>query len=104
MIRITSSYSIERQAKEHMPNEAIFTELTYGLGKQMAKLGKLPIPTSKDNLLTYKLSIGALSLEEYYRRVKESRELAEYKKLAPHLQTLVDRALQEEDINTLLGH
>lgn len=102
MKKITSTYSIKRHDKERIPDEVIFNELARGLGMEIAKLGKLPIPTGRDDLLIYELALGALNLDEYYKFVQEKRELEAYKRLAPHLQPLIERELTEQDISRLL--
>lgn len=102
MNKITTAYSITKikveAYDESVLKEIIHKELIYRLASQLLEDKALPLPLFKNDAYEYRIDVYTLSREEYLEAKKLEMELAAYKKIAGHVQDLVDREIKEQTI------
>ena len=109
MKRIGAKYSITKVMLDGMIElkydfeSHLFSGLALSLSKEIINNASLPIPVSKNEIYTYITEVGLCSVQEMRQIHKDRRELELFRELASSAQVLVDRTLQEEEINELLG-
>ena len=113
MIIVGARYRMSKRDRESMVEQKWYTEeefkayiksnLARSLAEELMLQVKLPVPVLRDDIIEYelRLSIGTDSEPRYYKRLE--RELNAWKEMFPHNQVLVDKRLNEEDIEELLG-
>lgn len=85
------------------PKYYIKLELIRALSKNLLKDCKIPIPVSKDGMLEYDLRLWLSSDKDARQIIKDQKELKIWKELFGSHQDIIDRRINEDEIEYLKG-
>lgn len=89
---------------DEVRKELIHEELVYKLAKELLKNCKIPIPLREGDNLIYEIDVHLSSRKESQQIYRDQEELKIYKEICGHYQDIVDKRIEENTIEKLLGN